>query len=148
MCVCVHTCKPMFHTYLNTQLLWVCVHAFLYRVCVCFFFSLSGYVYVCKRQHTDRKLLLISVAGQWLQWRKEEGWVREGGDARLPCCPLSPEFWQPIRGKQIRPRTCFMFGELAVGCSETDAVDLWEGWTSHFPSPVFLHFPLQDAYLH
>lgn len=76
---------------------------------------------------------------------KEEGWVGERGDARLLCCPLSPEFWQPIRGKQIRPHTCFMFGELAVGCSETDAVARWEEWTSHFPSPVFLHFLQQDA---
>lgn len=65
---------------------------------------------------------------------------REGGDAWLLCCPLSPEFWQPIRGEQIRPHTCFMFGELAVSCSETDAEALWEEWTSHFPSPVILHF--------
>lgn len=65
---------------------------------------------------------------------------RKGVTARLLCCPLSPEFWQPIRGRQIRTHTCFMFGELAVSCSEADAVARWEEWTSHFSSPVSLHF--------
>lgn len=58
MCVVVHMYKPMFYTYLSTQLLEECF----------FFLFLSMCVYVSRTQHPDRKLLLISVA-----LMKEEG---------------------------------------------------------------------------
>lgn len=127
-------CKPMFNTYQNTPLLRVCVPAFL--SCMYVF-----YAYFC--------ITVNCLTGncQWLASSLGElvGLSEEGQDALLPCCPLSPEFWQLIRGEQIRPHTCFMFGEPAVCCLETDAVDQWEEWTLHFLSPVFLHLFCQGA---
>lgn len=133
-CVCVLPCLRL-HTHVagpcavhTCNTLCMCVRAFV-RVC------LPACV---RRQHPDRKLLLISAAGQ-CALVKEEGRVR-GGEAWLPCCPPCLWiFWQPIRGRAIRPHTCFMFGELAAGCCETDAVAGWEEWTSRLsiscPSP-------------
>lgn len=100
----MHSCRPMFYTYLTTQLIRVYVCAFFLVLCVS----------VCASETASRQEIVAHISGWPVALVKEEGWMREGGDARLPRCPNSPEFWQPIRGEQIRPHTCFVFGELAV----------------------------------
>lgn len=85
--------------------------------CACMFFGL--YVlfpcYMCVSEAASKQEIVAPISGQPIASVKEEGTLREGGnEAQLPCRPNSPEFWQAIRGDQIRPHTCFMFGELAV----------------------------------
>lgn len=96
-------------------------------------------------ESTSSQEIVAHISSQPVVMVKKEARVREKCYAWLLCCPLSPEFWQAIRGKQIRPHTCLTFGELAVSCSETDAVARWEEWTLHFPSPAILNFLWQDA---
>lgn len=85
-----------------------------HSVCVCACLALCDSV--CWGQHPNRhrKLLLLSVPGRYL-WLKEEGLCsgKEAMHGRL-AVPAAWDFWQPIRGEQIRPHTCLTFGELAA----------------------------------
>lgn len=60
---------------------------------------------------------------------KEEGLCsgKEAMHGRL-AVTVAWDFWQPIRGEQIRPHTCLTFGELAVRAVQGQM--LWPGGRS------------------